>query len=639
MPIDLSTLNESQRTAAMWQDGPLLVLAGPGSGKTRVLTYRIARLIEESPDARFRVLGITFTNKAAAEMRSRIDGLLTDGRDRVLLTTFHAFAAEVLRQHGSHVGLKPDFGILSEKGDREAVLADAIRAVLAPDDEFKPRAAQLLPVIDRMLDRCVLPDEAEKRLGKQPNAREVAAIYAEYRAQLIKANLLDFASLLAISVDLLERKPAIAKQIRRVYPYVCVDECQDTNSAQFRLLIQLVPENTPNLFIVADDDQVIYQWNGANPARLQDLRIRFGMQVIQLPENFRCPPEVIALANNLIRHNEDRTADKQPLLAHKTNDGVSRVTVRRFDDFAGEAAWLGKRLSEIPVEERPHCVVLARRKKLLEDVVKSLTDNSIPAYIAIRKNEFQSFPYSWLHAMLRLANAPQDREQLRRVSRAFFQLEGINVDVEDVIARAAVDQGGFLRAWLDVADARDEVEPPTRTMLGMARRTLLDRLDYWTFITSAHDWFTTVRSRPLNTVEPSFAEYDDEKEIWEALKSEIAGHYTLADLSLHNFLQELDLRAKEKPVPKGAVRCLTIAASKGMEFRHVFLMGLVEDELPSYYARKKGDVSDEMREERRNCFVAIIRAEETLILTYAGNYFGWPKESSRFLREMGVPLE
>src|SRR5262245_47338869 len=128
MTIDLSTLNESQRAAAKWQNGPLLVLAGPGSGKTRVLTYRIARLIEESPNARFRVLGITFTNKAAAEMRSRIDRLLTHGRDRVLLTTFHAFAAEILRQHGSHVGLKPDFGILSEQGDREAVLADAITA-------------------------------------------------------------------------------------------------------------------------------------------------------------------------------------------------------------------------------------------------------------------------------------------------------------------------------------------------------------------------------------------------------------------------------------------------------------------------------------------------------------------------------
>lgn len=636
MTIDLTTLNESQRDAVMWQDGPLLVVAGPGSGKTRVLTYRVARLIEESPDARFRVLGVTFTNKAASEMRKRIDTLLSEGRDRATLTTFHSFAAEILRQHGSHVGLKPDFGILSEQSDREAVLTDAIKAVQREDEDFEPKAAQLLPAINRMQDECVLPGEALKWLGVQPHAHKVAAIYAEYQALLIKANLMDFGSLLAIAVDLLENKPAIAKQIRRVYSYVCVDECQDTNSAQYRLLVQLVPETNPNLFVVADDDQLIYQWNGASPARIQDLRKRFGMQVIQLPENYRCPPEVIVLANNLIRHNSDRAAGKKPLTAHKMEDGVVRVTVERLGDFDAERLWLAERLGQFAADERSHCVVLARRKKLLENVVATLESKSIPAYLAIRKSEFESAPYRWVHAALRLANASQDREQLRRLARAFFQLEGISIEVEDVVARAAVDQAGFLRAWFDIARSREGVEPATQTMLADATASLLDRLDYWAFVKVAHEWLAGVRSRPAHATNSAFEEFDDEKEIWEALKSEIAGHYTLTDLSLHNFLQELDLRSKEKPPPKDAVRCLTIAASKGTEFRHVFLIGMVEDELPGYYAKKKGDASDDMREERRNCFVAITRAEETLTLTYAERYSGYRKQPSRFLAEMGL---
>lgn len=636
MTIDLSTLNESQGDAVKWQDGPLLVVAGPGSGKTRVLTYRVARLIEESPDARFRVLGVTFTNKAASEMRKRIDTLLSEGRDRATLTTFHSFAAEILRQHGSHVGLKPDFGILSEQADREAVLTDAIKAVSQEEDDFEPKAAQLLPAVNRMQDECVLPGEALKWLGVQPHALKVAAIYAEYRTRLIKANLMDFGSLLAIAVDLLEKKPAIAKQIRRVYSYVCVDECQDTNSAQYRLLIQLVPETQPNLFVVADDDQLIYQWNGASPARVQDLRKRFGMQVIQLPENYRCPPEVIDLANNLIRHNSDRAAGKKPLTAHKTGDGKAQVTVKQFSDFEGERLWLAERLGQFVADERSHCVVLARRKKLLEDTVATLESKSIPAYLAIRKNEFESAPYRWVHAALRLANAPQDREQLRRLARAFFQLEGVSIEVEDVVARAAVDQAGFLRAWFDMAKSRDGVEPATQTMLAAAIASLLDRLDYWAFVKVAYEWLAGIRSRPVTATESAFDEFDDEQEIWEALKSEIAGHYTLADLSLHTFLQELDLRAKEKLPQKDAVRCLTIAASKGMEFQHVFLIGMVEDELPGYYARKKGDSSDDMREERRNCFVAITRAEETLTLTYAKRYSGYQKQPSRFLSEMGL---
>lgn len=642
MSFDLQGLglNESQLEAVQWQEGPLLVLAGPGSGKTRVLTCRIARLIAESPGSRFRVLGVTFTNKAAAEMRQRIDSLLRDGRDRVTLTTFHSFAAEILRQHGSHVGLKPDFGILADQADREAALTDAIKAAIPDNEEFSPKANQLLPAITRMLDECVPIDQAEAAASSHAHANAVAAVYRAYRQRLISSNQLDFASLLALAVEMLEEKPAISKQIRRVYTHVCVDECQDTNSAQFRLLVQIVPESRPNLFVVADDDQVIYQWNGASPARLKELRDRFSMDVLQLPENYRCPPIVIQLANNLIAQNADRAADKQPLTAHKSADGNSGLAAKSFPDFSDELSWIAETLKAAPAEGRSECVILARRKRLLEEAVSVLTGKGVPAYIAIRKNEFEAAPYRFMHSMLRLANAPQDREHLRRMTKAFFELEGIKIDTEDVIPVASVSQEGYLRAWLEIVDERKEVTDPTRALLSTARKSLLDRLAYWEFIESSHQWFDALRQHPNGSAsEGAFEEFDDEKEIWASLKKEIAQHYTLSDLSLHMFLQELDLRAKEKPAPHDAVRCLTIASSKGMEFKHVYLIGLVEDELPGYYARKKGDQSDEMREERRNCFVAITRAEESLTLTFAGTYFGYQKAPSRFLREMGFRLK
>jgi len=574
---------------------------------------------------------------AAAEMRQRIDALLSDGRDRINLTTFHSFAAELLRQHGSHVGLKPDFGILSDQADREAALTDAINTVVSNDDDFRPNAAQLLPTISRMLDECVAPDDPSHSLGTQPRAKAIGEIYSAYRKRLVSANQLDFGSLLALAVDLVEKKPAIAKQIGRVYSYVCVDECQDTNSAQYRLLVHLVPSSHPNLFIVADDDQVIYQWNGASPARLRNLLDRFGMAVIQLPENFRCPPAVIDLANNLIRFNTDRSAGKQPLTAHKTVDDIPRLTVRHFRDFLDELRWIGGRIAEKPANDWAHCAILARRKRLLETAVTVLAEQSVPAYIAVRKNEFESAPYRFLHATLRLANATQDREQLRRMTKAFFDLEGIKIEVHDVIPRASVDQEGYLRAWLQFAEARCDSGSHTENLLLCIRESLADRLNYWAFVESAHNWFSTLLERPVGLVaESAFADYDDEKEIWNSLCTEIGRHFTLCDLSLHSFLQEIDLRAKEKPAPPGAVRCLTIAASKGMEFRDVFLVGMVEDELPGYHARKTGDSSDALREERRNCFVAITRATESLTLTYSEYYFGYHKTPSRFLKEMGV---
>lgn len=638
MTVDLSNLNDNQKSAVEWGQGPLLVLAGPGSGKTRVLTLRIARLVEESPKDRFRVLGVTFTNKAAMEMRTRIDQMLGTGRERVLLTTFHSFAAEILRQHGSHAGLKPDFTILAEQADREAVLADAIKEAVDASDEYQPTPAQLFPVVSRMLDECLSVSDASEALKEYPHGPEVAKVYAAYRDKLVKANQMDFGSLLARAVELLETNPALAKQMQRVYKHVCVDEFQDTNAAQFRLLVQLVPKDKPNLFVVADDDQVIYEWNGASPGRLRDLRERFAMDVVQLPENYRCPPEVITLANNLILFNDNRAPDKKPLTAHKKAGVGDVVSVFRFPDAGEEAKWLAGHFAEQPSAYRSSSVVLARRKRLLEDAVSAMADRGVPGHIAVRKNEFQSAPYRWLHATLRLANTPQDREQLRRLTRSFYQLDGSKIELGDVVAKAAVDQSSLLRTWIEIAESTVTANSAARPMLGVARSALVDRMDYWNFVDAAHAWFNVVEANPGSAEESAFNDFQDELEIWNSLKTEIRQQHDLKEMSLHQYLQELDLRAKEKPAPNDSVRCLTIAGSKGLEFKHVYLIGLAEDELPSFYAKKKGDNSDEMREERRNCFVAITRAEETLTITFAERYSGYPKKPSRFLGEMGYEV-
>ena len=636
MTIDLSGLNDNQRRAVEWDDGPVLVLAGPGSGKTRVLTLRVARLLAESAGDRFRILAVTFTNKAASEMRTRVDGLVDEGRDRATLTTFHSLAVDILRQHGSHVGIDPDFAILSDQADREAALTDAVAACRGELEESPSKPSQLLPVITRLLDECVHPEEVEGILEGQRHASDVAAIYRSYRSILLQSNALDFATLLALCIELLEQRPAVAKQVRRVYKYICVDEFQDTNQAQFRFLTSIVADDSPNLFVVADDDQIIYQWNGADPARMTELQERYEMATIQLPENYRCPPQVIGLANKLIAHNSDRAADKQPLAANKAAAAGDAVRVPdAFSSFGEEAEWIAEDLASLSFEDRARTAVLARRKKLLEAVVKACEAAGIDSYIAVRKNEFQSPPYRWLHATLRLANAPQEREQLRRMSRAFFVLEGIQIDDEDVVARAAVESEGLLRSWLSLVQQRDALSDPARAALRALKNRLIARLDYMGLVNATQEWFRTL-AEDASVPEASSDDAKDEAEIWDALLSDIRQHHSLSDLALHEFLQELDLRAKEKPVPPHAVRCLTIHAAKGLEFSRVYVIGMVDEELPSWAALKKGDNSNEVREERRNCFVAITRAEDVLTLTHAKRYQGYSKRPSRFLREMGL---
>lgn len=634
MALDLSLLNANQQTAVTWEKGPLLVLAGPGSGKTKVLTTRIVRLVSESPDKRFRILGLTFTTKAADEMRSRIDALISDGRDRVALATFHSFAADVLRQHGSHVGFRPDFVILNQTADREAVLLDAIRECAREGIETDESDVKLLPFLDRLLDTCTHSDEVRNRVRDPELADKAAALFAQYRLELEKTNRLDFPCLLSKAIELLESKPAVARLLRTTYTRVCVDEFQDTNYSQYRFLRAIVGDAPPDLFVVADDDQIIYQWNGASPERLLELRNDYKMSVVQLPANYRCPPAVIDLANKLIQHNDSRSADKQPLIAIKPEDRADSVRLQHFNDAAEELAWVATDIAGRGPKVHGKCVVLARTKKVLEAAAEALQAAGVTPALHVRKDEFESAAFRWLHSILRLANARGDREQVRRACKAFYTIDGLDLRVEQVLASAAVTGGDLLRAWFEETLAKEALSDLSREFLTALRTRIVSRLDFQGFISTSLDWFRQLHADDGRDLE-ALGDFQAEEGMWRELVQTIGDR--LGDgMTLEAFLQEMDLAPKVPPPPPNATRCLTIHSSKGMEFEHVYLVGLVEDQLPSFQAVKKGPQSRELQEERRNCFVAITRAQLSLTLTYAGRYSGWQKSPSRFLSEMGL---
>jgi DNA helicase-2/ATP-dependent DNA helicase PcrA len=221
----------------------------------------------------------------------------------------------------------------------------------------------------------------------------------------------------------------------------------------------LVNTDTKNLFVVADDDQIIYQWNGASPERLEALKNDFSMDVLQLPANYRCPPKVIELANSLIVHNAGRSGGKQPLQATKPANGQHAVRLMKFASFDKEAEWVAQDIAQRDAKEKSRCVVLARTRKLLEQAVEALEVSGVPAYLAMRKDEFVSAPMRWLHAILRLANAPQDREQLRRACKAFYALEGIQLDANDVASSAATVEGSFLSCFGERRNCCDHPQP------------------------------------------------------------------------------------------------------------------------------------------------------------------------------------
>jgi DNA helicase-2/ATP-dependent DNA helicase PcrA len=639
-------LNENQRIAVTWDSGPLLVLAGPGSGKTRVLTSRIAHILEQSQNQYFRVLALTFTNKAAAEMRRRVESLVPNEFARVRLTTFHSFAAELLRQHGNHIQLRSDFSILSNDLDRQALLNDVLINLRNDFVNQIPEyynSTNILSEISKFTELCLSHTKLEIFLKDKniENASILTKIYLTYNKFLKQSNFLDFPTLLAQVVHLLSSFPFIINHIRKIYTHILVDEFQDTNLIQYKFLSLLANSDPTNLFVIADKDHIIYQWNGASHERIDQLYNDFNISVIQLPENYRCPPSIIAIANNLIKYNINRFSNKLPLQLFKQHTLSSNIYLHNFNNLDEEADWIVADLLKKSAEIRNNSIILAKTKKILDTVACKLEDAKIPVYNGIRKHEFQSPPLRMLHAILRLLNAQDDDRFLCHLSKSFYEIEGLMTDMPSVKSRALADGKNLLLAWIDEVIFNDKISPETFRLLTDDMNILLKSLDYASFSGRLFDWAKGNRNFSLGD-EICYEEFSEECGVWEFLIDDISAKFYGEAVALHQFLHELDLNSKNPPKAPGAVPCFTIHASKGLEFGHVYLMGLVEDLLPCWAAVKAsktyGDNCLEMQEERRNCFVAITRAQESLTLTYSKNIFNWPKKPSRFLKEMGINI-
>lgn len=614
-------LNENQFKAVEWTEGPLLVLAGPGSGKTLVLTLRAAQLLQKDLEAS--VLALTFTTNAASEMRERLDKMLGERANRAHLCTFHSFAGDILRQHGSHVGIQPDFSLITLEEDRIALLEQIIKDLTCDTSLVPSDRKNLLVLLDRLFAESY--NGEPKAVGLAQTPPWVPILFESYCQALQKNNRLDYGGLLHFARKLLLLNPGVARLMRLAWQYVCVDEFHDTNRAQYDLLRLLVGGRQPNLFVVADDDQIIYQWNGASPERLFALRTDYNMDVIQLPENFRCPPMIIQSANNLIGNNLTRTSDKEPLIARKLPEKSDFLKAQIFNNEEDEVASISSGILEngwIPED----CAVLARATKLLQKAAQALEQAGLKPFLAQRKNEFECGSIRWMHSVLRLANARHDRELLRRVCVAWQDFTGSVIEVEDVDATAALNGGDFLRAWLDTATGKIN-DSKFLKLMTKVRQELAERLLFMDLL----EWFwnQTWLDDPLETEETS---------TWKDLHGALMREHSPENVTLHQYLQEMDLKSKAPTRLSGSISCLTVHGAKGLEFKHVFLIGMADGVFPSYQAVQKGENSREMEEERRSCFVAITRVKETLHITLAQQYNGYPKKPSRFIEEMGLKI-
>jgi DNA helicase-2/ATP-dependent DNA helicase PcrA len=628
LSAELARLSGTQKHAVAWADGCALVLAGPGVGKTTVLTTRIARILDETRSRNFRILALTFTTKAGDEMRGRVDRLVPGLIDRTVIGTFHAFCAQILRQHGSHLGIKPDFGVYDQDGDREELLRDALKEAAEKGELVSTEDVRWLRAIDQLRANIIGPAKAAARFHDPTEGQRAAQVYAIYEMALRNRNVTDFNGMILDACRLAHQVPAVAGRIRQSYPYWMIDEFQDTSPAQYRLIRFLAGGEFKNIFAVADDDQIIYQWAGASYKQIAAFRQHYQPELIQLVENRRCPLEVVQAANNLVRFNQERTPGKEALVA--TRPCATRpIQMRVFDSDLDEASGIANEIANMGAEAFGRTAVLGRTRAILQPALNALRAKGIKAAIATRRDRFVSPQFAWLQSCLDQALRPTDRQVFKAMVDAANRIARSELDPALLAAEAEASGASPLEYWAKSAKATGNL---CAERLGdIAIKVVEARAAWRNAVDEALRWLPATAERTEGIV----SDVDEDKAAWEAATRALQ-HERGGDLELNEFLQGLAMRPKEPPFDPDAVSLLTVHSAKGLEFDHVWIVGLAESILPAWQSLQRTARPAELEEERRNCFVAITRTKETLVLSRATAYGDWSKPPSRFIAEMGL---
>jgi superfamily I DNA/RNA helicase len=639
--MDLRGLNPPQREAVTWGDGPLLVLAGAGSGKTRVLTYRVAHLLDRGASARG-VCALSFTNKAAEEMRERV-GKLVGKNDAELLTmsTFHSLGLMILKQEQAALGFPRGFTIY-DGADQLGVVREALREIRIDDRRFDPKA--ILHRISNAKNGFTEPTAK----GDDEYDQVTAMVFPKYQAALRAFAAVDFDDLIVETVRLLDRDERVREKWQARYRYLLVDEYQDTNRAQLELVGRLAARHS-NVTVVGDDDQSIYAWRGAEASNILDFDQRFpGAHVVKLEQNYRSTPTILAAANAVIKNNALRR-EKALWSDLRGGDKVSLVVAA---DSEGEAKFVCDELERLRLEERRRytdCAILYRSNVQARAFEEALRGRRIPFAMHGGQQFYERKEIKDVIAYLKLALNPRDEISLRRVVN--YPARGIGASSMERLAQWALAERAPLWTALERAGGIGGVTPAARTAIAgfvsliektraaigagggaRAARELVEDVRLYDDLRAASPTALAAQRRVDNVLD--FLRSLEERE------KRAAGAEALRE-----YLHFLSLNANDDDDSENAgdkVTMTTLHGAKGLEWPCVFLVGMEEELLP--HARtlypQGPDVEGEadVSEERRLAYVGITRARERLYLTRARQRKKHgkdrPRSASRFLQEI-----
>lgn len=612
---DLELLNREQQEAVLHVDGPLLILAGAGSGKTRVLTYRIAHLIDECGVNPWNILAITFTNKAAGEMRERVDKIVGYGSESIWVSTFHSTCVRILRRYIDRLGYDTNFTIYDTE-DQKTVMKSVCQKLQLDSKLYKER--MLLNVISHAKDEYISPNEFLLEAKGDFRQEKIAQAYVEYQKELKKNNALDFDDLLVKTVELFQSCPDVLEYYQNRFRYIMVDEYQDTNTVQFKFISTLARQYR-NLCVVGDDDQSIYKFRGANIRNILDFEKVFpDAKVVKLEQNYRSTQNILNAANGVIANNRGR---KEKALWTENEQGEP-ILFQQFQNGYEEAEYvsgeISKKVRKGEAEYQDFAVLYRTnaQSRLFEE--KFLYAN-IPYKIVGGVNFYSRKEIKDILAYLKTIDNGKDDLAVRRIINVPKRGIG-NVTLAKVQAYADSRDISFFEALEEAGEipglgkAALKIQPFVHLIHEM-RLSLADM--------SMQDLIQAILDK-TGYAEDLKNEDTDESEarlenIDEFINKAVTYEEGAEEPNLSGFLEEVALVADIDSVEDGDNRVLlmTLHSAKGLEFPYVYLAGMEDGLFPSYMSIAADDPAEEIEEERRLCYVGITRAMKELTITCA----------------------
>lgn len=620
-------LNKRQCEAVFTTEGPVLVLAGAGTGKTRVITYRIAHLIIDKEVNSSSILAVTFTNKAAEEMKSRLIDLIGDKCSDIWMGTFHAICLKILKREASKIGLATSFAVVDQE-DRLAVIKQIVSELNIDSSEYKPKQYMNTISAFKNTEEYVDNEEPKEYFYK------FQEVYKKYQESLDAQRLIDFDDMISLVVRLFKNNPDVLSYYKELFQYILVDEYQDTNAVQFRLLYLLSGENG-NLCVVGDDDQSIYGWRGAEIRNILEFDLIFkNVKEIKLEGNYRSGQKILSIANRLIANNKYRRG--KTLEASSGKEANVKTVV--FDDERSEADFASSIIREIykSDDDISNIAILYRTNAQSRNFEVALNKSNIPYKVIGGTGFYQRREIKDILSYLRLFDNPYDIQSFRRSIKTPKRGIG-DATINKITAVAEANeislidslQSGIksLAKFQDIINEYLAIHFTIGEMQSLREKVeaVIEMTNYEEYLNQEMKDREEVESRLENLYELCKAAEEFDKNNEEA--------------SLGDFLASTSLITSEDDDTRGSVKLMTIHAAKGLEFKTVFLTGLEEGLFP--LSNIDGESNTE--EERRLCYVGVTRAMEKLYITLSKSRQRYNKHQftspSRFIKELGLDHE